>query len=93
MPNYQRLRAYADEHGVEYANDAELASNSIIHDYIFGRIELKQSQFTNYEKIKRIVILPRPFSIEEGELTNTLKLRRKVILDRYSEIIDSMYKD
>ncbi len=93
VPNYQRLRAYADEHGVEYANDAELASNSIIHDYIFGRIELKQSQFTNYEKIKRIVILPRPFSIEEGELTNTLKLRRKVILDRYSEIIDSMYKD
>lgn len=93
VPNFEQLHKYAGKHNILFDSDEELVSNPIIHDYIFGRIELKQSQFTNYEKIKKIVILPRPFSMEKGELTNTLKLRRKVILERYSQEIDSMYVD
>ncbi len=92
VPNYEKLREYADEHNIKYETVDELMSNAAIHDYIFGRIELKQAQFTNYEKIKKIVLLPRPFSMEEGELTNTLKLKRKVILEKYASQIDTMYK-
>jgi long-chain acyl-CoA synthetase len=68
-------------------------NNNQVHDFIFGRIELLQSQFTNYEKIKKFALLPKPFSVESGELTNTLKLRRKVILEKYAEVIDNMYRD
>lgn len=68
-------------------------NNNQVNDLIFGRIELLQSQFTNYEKIKKFTLLPDPFSVEKGELTNTLKLRRKVILERYAEVIENMYKD
>lgn len=93
VPNYERLREYAKENNIEFETDEDLVSKSAIHDYVFGRIELKQAQFTNYEKIKKIVILPRPFTMESGELTNTLKLRRKVILDRYADVIDGMYKE
>jgi long-chain acyl-CoA synthetase len=62
-----------------------------VHDFIFGRIELLQSSFTNYEKIKRFALLPEPFNMEKGELTNTLKLRRKVILERYASVIEGLY--
>ena len=93
VPNYQGLIAYALEQGIQYASIAELVSNNIIHDFIFGRIELLQAQFTNYEKIKRITLLANPFSVEKGELTNTLKLRRKVILERYADVIDKMYEN
>ncbi len=92
VPNYLTLRAYADEHGVKYSSNSDLVNNKQIHDYIFGRIELLQSQFTNYEKIKRFTLLPEPFSVESGELTNTLKLRRNVILNRYAEVINRMYE-
>jgi hypothetical protein len=93
IPNYLALKAYADSQGIPYESTDDLVKNDVIHDYVFGRIELLQSQFTNYEKIKKITLLPQPFSIESGELTNTLKLRRKVILERYADIIDQMYID
>lgn len=93
VPNYLALKTYADEHQIDYQTTEELVMNKSIHDFIYGRIEMLQSQFTNYEKIKRFTLLPLPFSLESGELTNTLKLRRKIILERYSEVIDSMYED
>lgn len=58
---------------------------------MYARVELKQVLFTSFEKIKKFVLLPRAFTIEDGELTNTLKLRRKVILENYSAEIESMY--
>lgn len=91
IPNYDALKCYAGEHGIHFDSVEELVSNAEINNFIFGRIELLQSQFTSYEKIKRFTILPNPFSIETDELTNTLKLRRKVILEKYSDVIDRMY--
>ena len=92
VPDYKVLEGYAADQGIEYNNIQDLMNNNQVHDFIFGRIELLQSQFTNYEKIKKFSLLPKPFSVEKGELTNTLKLRRKVILERYAEVIDNMYK-
>lgn len=93
VPNYKSIEEYADEQGISYTSLSDLMNNNQVNDLIFGRIELLQSQFTNYEKIKKFTLLPDPFSVEKGELTNTLKLRRKVILERYAEVIENMYKD
>jgi long-chain acyl-CoA synthetase len=43
------------------------------------------------EQIKRFRILPRDFSIEEGELTPTLKLRRRVVQEHFADEIESLY--
>lgn len=93
VPNYDVLEAYARKQNILFHDRKELLENSLIHDFIFGRIELAQSQFTNYEKIKRFALLPEPFRMDAGELTNTLKLRRKVILERYAEVIERLYLD
>lgn len=93
VPNYIALKSYATTQGITFQTIEDLVKNNVIHDFIFGRIELLQSQFTNYEKIKRFTLLANPFSVDSGELTNTLKLRRKVILNHYADIIDQMYVD
>jgi long-chain acyl-CoA synthetase len=46
---------------------------------------------TRVEQIKRFVILPRDFSLEEGEVTPTLKLRRKVIHEHFAAEIEQLY--
>ena len=92
VPNYEALKVYATEQGIPFKAMTELANHPEINDFVFGRIELLQSQFTSYEKIKRFTLLPEPFKMETGELTNTLKLRRKVILERYADLIDRMYE-
>jgi long-chain acyl-CoA synthetase len=46
---------------------------------------------TRVEQIKRFVILPRDFSLEEGEVTPTLKLRRRVIHEHFADEIEQLY--
>ena len=57
------------------------------------RIDTLQQTLSPYEQIKRFTLLPKPFSMENGELTNTLKLRRQVVNKNYKEFIDKMYED
>ena len=91
VPNFETLTQYAEKQQIVYETREELVNDPHIHNMIFGRIELLQAQFTTYEKVKNITLLPKPFSVESGELTNTLKLRRKVILEKYANAIDKMY--
>jgi long-chain acyl-CoA synthetase len=46
---------------------------------------------SRFEQIKRFVILPRDFSMEEDEVTPTLKLKRSVVLEHFAPEIDSIY--
>ena len=50
-------------------------------------------QFSNPEQLKKFSILPRDFTIDDGELTPTLKIRRKQINENWSSVIESMYTD
>lgn len=93
VPNFEKLREYADENQITYTSNEDLVNNKFIHDYVFGRIELLQAQFTSYEKVKKIALLSHPFTMESGELTNTLKLRRKIVLQHYADVIETMYKE
>ncbi|MDR1518399.1 MAG: long-chain fatty acid--CoA ligase [Dysgonamonadaceae bacterium] len=92
VPDFGVLKTYADSHDIPYDSENDLVENPRIYDFIFGRIELLQAQFTSYEKIKRFALLAQPFTMEAGELTNTLKVKRKVILEHYADVIDKLYE-
>jgi len=51
------------------------------------------NRFSNPEQLKKFSILPRDFTIDDGELTPTLKIRRKQIDQNWSSVIESMYVD
>ena len=55
--------------------------------HILAKLDLHNQQ------VKRFALLPRPFSMEQGELTNTLKLRRAVVAEHFKEVIDKMYAE
>lgn len=44
-----------------------------------------------HEQIRKFKILPREFTIDEGEITPTMKVRKGVILSRYETEIAEMY--
>jgi len=52
-------------------------------------IELTR-ELSDYERIKRVYLLPREFSIDKGEMTPTLKIKRTVIDEKYEEAIDEI---
>lgn len=44
-----------------------------------------------YEKIKKIELLPREWTIEKGEMTPKLSLKRKIILAANKKAYDRIY--
>ena len=42
--------------------------------------------------MKKFVILPQEFSVDDGEVTPSMKIRRASIAKRYAAEIDSMYE-
>lgn len=91
VPDFEELERYATKHKIQYKNREELVNNPKIHDMIEKLINEYQKDLASYEQIKRFVLLPRPFTMESGELTNTLKIKRAVVNKRYAKLIDAMY--
>ena len=93
VPEYRLLEEYAKANGIEYGSMEELCADKRIIEMIKERIDTLQQQLAYYEQVKRFTILPKPFSMENGELTNTLKLKRRVVNENYKAAIDKMYEE
>ena len=49
------------------------------------------AHLADYERVRRVALLPEEFSIDSGELTPTLKVKRRLIDERYGQLIDELY--
>lgn len=91
VPNLSQLRKWAESKNIETADTESLLADNRVYKLIMGQINKLQSDLAEYEKIKRIYLLPHHFSIMHGEVTNTMKVRRPIVAKRYAAEIDSMY--
>lgn len=91
IPAFEALKEYAKKKHITYKSLEDLVRNADIKKMLTERIERLQRGLANFEKIKKFTLLPKPFTMENGELTNTLKLRRKIINDHYKREIEAMY--
>ena len=48
---------------------------------------------SRFEQVKRFAILPRDFTMEDGEVTPTLKLRRRAVQEHFAAEIDALYAE
>jgi long-chain acyl-CoA synthetase len=56
-------------------------------------VDALNHELSQFERIKKVALLPAEFTIESGELTPTMKIRRKVIEDRWRTEIEKLYSD
>lgn len=91
IPAFEALKDYARRHQISFNSLEDLVQNAEIKKFIAERIERLQKGLAGFEKIKRFTLLPREFTIENGELTNTLKIRRPTINAHYANEIEAMY--
>ncbi len=91
VPDWETLKQTLKEEGID-ANGSreELCENP----HVVKRVQRDAGEFTremnDYERVKRIYLLPREFSIDKGEMTPTLKIKRGVIDEKYEEAIDEI---
>lgn len=85
----EALQLFASENNLE---GQELHKHPVIIEEIQRGIDEDVNPlFARVENVRKFTILPRNFSVEDGELTPTLKIKRRVVNDHFSEEIEAMY--
>ncbi len=81
---------FASQHGLE---GQTLHSHSTLTEYMQKQIdEHVNSLFARVEQVRGFKILPRDFTIEDGELTPTLKIKRRIVNENFAGEIEAMYE-
>lgn len=91
VPNLSQLRRWAESKGIDYSETDNFVADPKVVKFVMDEINRLQKDVAEYEKIKRITLLPHHFSIMNGEVTNTMKVRRPVVARRYAREIEAMY--
>ena len=91
VPAMDALEAWAEKQKIKWNSIEELINLPEVTALYRKRIDLNSGELARFETIKKFVLLPKPFSVETGEITPTLKFKRKVISQKYYELIESMY--
>lgn len=92
VPSYEIVREWAKSTGPKMDSSENLLRQEEVQILFRKEIDRLQEEFARYEKVKKFILLPKPFSIEKGELTPSLKIKRNVIEKHYKDQIDALYE-
>jgi long-chain acyl-CoA synthetase len=91
VPDWEALKQTLEEEGVAATGTREEMCKN---PFVIKRVQRDAVGFTremnDYERVKRVYLIPREFSIDKGEMTPTLKIKRNVIDEKYEEAIDEI---
>jgi long-chain acyl-CoA synthetase len=93
VPDWQQLDGYAEYKGYDLHTRAEFCRDARIIDLFERQIATRTKDLAQFEKIKRIALLEKEFTLEGGELTPTLKVKRRVVDEKYRDVIDQFYRE
>ncbi|MFQ5432892.1 MAG: long-chain fatty acid--CoA ligase, partial [Nitrospinota bacterium] len=91
IPDFERLKRYAADQGIDAADNNELVKNAKIQALYRHRIDDLMKDFARFEQIKQFILLPAEFTEASGELTPTLKIKRKVVEKKFAKEIEGLY--
>jgi long-chain acyl-CoA synthetase len=92
-PAFALLEQWAQENKISFATRAELVSQPKVQELYAEIVEGVNQKLARFEKLKRVIVVPDEFTIENGALTPSLKLRRRVVEERYRKQIDDLYAE
>ena len=93
VPDFAVLERRLKDLGRPVGTREELVTRADVVALYQEIIDAMNRELSQYERIKRIALLPREFTIDSGELTPTLKVKRKVVEDRWREAIEGLYAE
>lgn len=92
VPNFEMLASYAQLKELDATTPEEFCCHPRILDLFKRQIEAATPALSQFEKVKKFVLLPCELTVENGELTPTLKIKRRVIDEKYAALIDELYR-
>ena len=91
VPDAVVVEEWCKRHDHAFPGMAGIAGDDRLRARIEQEVNDLMAPFAKWEQVKKITILPAPFTIDGGELTPTLKLKRKPIMAKYGDAVEAMY--
>jgi long-chain acyl-CoA synthetase len=93
VPDFDELGPWAAQNGLAEMPPEQLVAQRPVVKLIEGEVRRLLDDFANYERPRRIALLPRLLSEEEGELTPSLKVKLRVVKERYADQIAYLFDE
>jgi long-chain acyl-CoA synthetase len=93
VPNFANLEPWAKEKGISWTTREELIADPRVKSLYESTVQDLTKDLAQFERIKKVALLPAEFTLEAGELTPTLKVKRRVVEQKYKDLIDRLYED
>ena len=93
VPSFENVEKYLSEKGISLSGNQAMVDHEEVISLINNIVEEEMKNFSKYERIKKIALLPNLLTLEKGELTPTLKVVRRIVVKNYSDYIEQIYKD
>jgi long-chain acyl-CoA synthetase len=87
----EALPDWAAERGLP-TDMASLSQSDAARELVQEVVDGVNAERSRYEQIKRFVILPRDFTMDDDELTPTLKLKRRVVASHFGPELGELYE-
>jgi long-chain acyl-CoA synthetase len=70
-----------------------MAERDDVVAFMTDQVRRQTADLATFEQVRRIAVLPRDLTIEDGELSPTLKVKRRVVERRYAAPIGRLYAE
>jgi long-chain acyl-CoA synthetase len=88
-PNWDLIR-----HELSLSADVtpeQLTARDDVRTFVSEEVRRQTADLATYEQVRRVILIPREFSVESGELSPSMKIKRRVVEQRYANEIDRAY--
>jgi long-chain acyl-CoA synthetase len=93
VPNFEKLTAWAEHKNLVFTDEASLVALPQAQEKMDREVRKTLRDLAHFEMPKKILLLPRDFSIDSGELTPKLSVRRRAVEKNYQRQIEALYAD
>ena len=92
VPEWEALKQALSDAGEEFPETrADLSQFPPAIKIVQRDVASLTNELADYEKIRRVALLPDEFTIDKGDLTPTLKVKRRVIDEKFGDLIEELY--
>jgi long-chain acyl-CoA synthetase len=93
VPHWEALRSALRDSGETIPDKRkELSERPAALKLVQKDVTRLTAHLADYERVRRIALLPEEFSIDSGEMTPTLKVKRNVVDQKFGGLIEELYQ-
>jgi long-chain acyl-CoA synthetase len=89
----ESIGAWAEANGLGALDYLALTRDDRVRAMIQEAIDELNRDLPRHETVKDFAVLPSELTVEQGEITPSLKMRRRAVEERYSDLLEGMYRD